>query len=272
MIPFHRVGTATRIGALAVVVLARAAAAHDVWLEPSSFRCAPGERLDVRLRVGEGFRGEPSPRRPERIERFAAASGAAERPILGWPGMEPAGVVRLDPPGTWLLFYDNLPVEIELPAERFELYLAEEGLEHIAELRRARGESARPARERYARSLKALVTVGDAAAAGTGFDRRLGLELELVPESDPRRLAAPSRIPFRLYFRGRPAPGVLVTAYPGSDPDRARRGRTDAAGRVELTLEPGERWLVRAVHMVPAARPGADWESFWTSLSFDSTR
>jgi uncharacterized GH25 family protein len=256
---------------LGVAALAPApAAGHDVWIEPSSHRPATGERLEVRLVVGEKFRGEPVPRRSDRIERFAAELDGERREILGLDGVAPAGVARLDRDGTWLLVYDNRPAEIELPGDRFELHLAQEGLERIAELRRARGESGRAARERYSRSVKSLVTAGDPASASSGFDRVLGLELELVPESDPRRLAGPAEVPFRLFFRGAPVEGVLVTAYPGSAPESAASSRTDDDGRVSLPIAPGDRWLVRAVHMVPASEPGIDFESFWAALTFES--
>ena len=42
-------------------------------------RLAPGERVAVRLRVGEGLKGDPVPRNPGRIERFTSADGQATR-------------------------------------------------------------------------------------------------------------------------------------------------------------------------------------------------
>ena len=47
------------------------------------------------------------------------------------------------------------------------------------------------------------------------------------------------------------------------------RTRTDAQGRVQLSVEPGQ-WLVKAVYMKGAdAASGADWESVWTALTFE---
>ena len=47
--------------------------------------------------------------------------------------------------------------------------------------------------------------------------------------------------------------------------------RTNKAGRVNLTLPGGGGvWLVKAVHMVPAAREtAAEWESLWASTTFE---
>jgi hypothetical protein len=45
--------------------------------------------------------------------------------------------------------------------------------------------------------------------------------------------------------------------------------RTDGRGRATLKLDRPGFWLVKAVHMIPApADAGADWESFWASLTF----
>jgi hypothetical protein len=50
----------------AMLVVAAPAFAHDFWIEPSSFRPPWGPTLEVRLSVGQGFRGEPLPRNPAR--------------------------------------------------------------------------------------------------------------------------------------------------------------------------------------------------------------
>jgi uncharacterized GH25 family protein len=55
------------------------------------------------------------------------------------------------------------------------------------------------------------------------------------------------------------------------EPDKRLSARTDKAGRVSLALPRGGVWLVKAVHMVPApADSGADWESLWASLTFET--
>ena len=45
--------------------------------------------------------------------------------------------------------------------------------------------------------------------------------------------------------------------------------RSDTDGRVRLPLQRAGRWLVKAVHMVPApAGANAEWASYWASLTF----
>lgn len=261
-----------------VALAAPPARAHDFWIEPSSFHPAVGERVAVRLRVGDEFPGEPVPRSPGRIERFALVGAAGEDAVIGLADRDPAGWAVAAQPGLYLLVYDSNHARLSLPADRFEQHLAEQGLERVSALRRERGQSGVAGTEIYSRCAKALLAVAPAPTGGAspvgGHDRRLGLPLELVPESDPYALAGGGRLPLLLLYQGRPLAGAWVEARGGSgEPPRRVSGRTDAAGRVALDLPglPGSGfWLVKAVHMIEAPAGGdADWESFWASLTFE---
>jgi uncharacterized GH25 family protein len=241
--------------------------AHDLWIEPSNFRPAPGERVAVRLRVGQAFRGDPVPRMAQQIERFAAVGPGGEIPLPGVEGTDPAGWGSLPAPGTWILVYDSDHSSVELEGPKFEAYLAEEGLERISRLRAQSGQTAARSREIYSRCAKALLQAGGGAAAG--YDRVLGLPLELVPGASPAGLPAGGELPVTLLFRGKPLAGALVVAIPRGAPAAKVSGRTGADGKVRLRLDRPGDWLVKAVHMEPAPKgSGADWESFWASLSF----
>jgi len=253
---------------LALLTAAPALRAHDLWIEPSSFRPAPGQRIAVRLRVGQGFRGDPMPRMAEFLERFVAVGPGGEIALPGVEGTDPAGWAALPSPGTWLFVYtSNNHASIELDGPKFETHLAEEGLERISRLRAARGQTAAGAREIFSRCAKALIDAGSGPAQG--FDRVLGLPLELVPTASPAAVPAGGELPVTLLYRGKPLAGALVVAIPHDAPDARVTGRTGADGRVRLRLDRPGDWLVKAVHMVPApAGSGADWESFWASLTF----
>jgi hypothetical protein len=54
-------------------------------------------------------------------------------------------------PGTHLIAFDMHPSSITLPAEKFQTYLRDEGLEFIAKRREASGTAATPGRERFRR-------------------------------------------------------------------------------------------------------------------------
>lgn len=256
-----------RIALLGFLLPVTALRAHDFWIEPSSFHPAPGERVAFHLRVGEHFRGDPVPRDPQRIERFAAVGATGETEVAGLEGRDPAGWAAFAAPGLYWVVYDSNHARLESEGPKFERYLGEEGLERISALRAERGQTAASAREIYSRCAKSLIAIGD--AGGAGHDRVLGLALELVPEKNPAALAPGEELPVRLLHQGKPLAGALVTAVPHDLPEAKVSARTDREGRVRLRLDRDGDWLVKAVHMIPAPQEtGADWESLWASLTF----
>jgi uncharacterized GH25 family protein len=258
--------------AAAVVLAATPLFAHDFWIEPTTFHPEVGSTVGLSLRVGQGFRGDPVPLMPDKIVKFVTVSAAGvETAAGGIPGRDPAGRARVSEPGFVIAGYRSSPSSLELPADKFEAYLKDEGLEKIIAIRARRGESEKPSKEIYSRCAKALLDAGGAGNAG--FDRALGLRLELVPETSPKKLPANAggSVPVRLLFEGKPLAEALVVAINRDDPDKRLSARTDKAGRVVLALPRGGVWLVKAVHMVPApAESGADWESLWASLTFEA--
>jgi uncharacterized GH25 family protein len=253
---FHKAASFALLGLLA----ASAIRAHDFWIEPSSFRPAPGERVAVRLRVGEGLKGDPVPRNPGRIERFAAVGPTGETEVTGIAGSDPAGWTVPAGPGLHWLVFDSNHASVEQTGSKFDAYLGEEGLERIRELQKGTG----PVKEIYSRCAKSLLRVGDGSS---GYDRELGLELELIPEKDPYSLKPGEALPLRLLYRGKPLDGALVVGI--ASPDAKISART-AGGRASLILDRPGLWLIKAVHMVPAPEgSGAEWESLWASLTFE---
>ncbi len=261
----------TRVFQLAFVALAlsaRSTAAHDLWIEPSAFFTSPGQVVAVRLRVGQDLVGDPVPRDPAAIDQFVAVDQLAKRPIAGRDGGDPAGVLRVDSPGVIVIGYRSRPSTVVLPANKFNQYLGEEGLEAIAATRAVRNQTGAEGRELFSRAAKSLVRSGE--SNGSQGDRALGFRLELVARGDP--FDAHQRAAFQLLFESRPLPGALVVAVNRNDPSAKLTMRTDSQGRVSFPLQRAGMWLIKAVHMMAApAGSGADWESIWASLTFERT-
>jgi uncharacterized GH25 family protein len=133
---------------LVLAMIALPLAAHDFWIEPSSFRPARGEALTASLRVGEKFHGDP-------IERDGIEF--VERGPLTVIGYRSASFGK-----------------VSLPREKFDTYLEEEGLRIQA---RTNGLQ----RERYLRFAKAVAGSGPIEEATS-----LGWRFELVPLSESR--------------------------------------------------------------------------------------
>ena len=242
--------------------------AHDFWIEPSTFRPEVGSSLAVRLFVGEHFSGKPFPRDPSHFQRFVMVGPEGEVPVVGLSGRQPAGHVRVERPGLHVIGYRSHRRFINLDGLKFESYLREEGLEKISSLRAREGQTQAEAREAYSRCSKSLVAVGKSDAAGK--DLRLGFTLELVAEKNPPLLQERRELPVRLFYKGKPLQGALVVAVSQKDPAKKLTSRSDEKGNALFFLPGDGVWLIKAVHMVPAAGDvGADWESFWASLTFE---
>jgi uncharacterized GH25 family protein len=253
---------------LALIFSGSALLAHDFWIEPSSFHPAVGSELSVSLRVGQHFRGDPVPRDDRLIVRFVLSSTAGEVPIGGLLATDPAGFVRISSPGLALIGYRSGRTPILLEAGKFEEYLAEEGLDAVLQARAARDERRSPGREVYSRCAKSLIAAG--GSGQEGFDRVLGLTLEIVADSNPMKTRPGGKMSFRILHEGKPLAGALVKAIALDDSDNTLAARSDARGRVTFVLARKGVWLVKTVHMVPApSETRADWESLWASLTFE---
>jgi uncharacterized GH25 family protein len=256
-----------------------AAQAHEFWLMPQSFNVSAAEAFHLELRVGAGWPGESIGRNPAYIERFGLLDLKGERRIGGEPGGNPAGVVVSKAPGAAWAVFRSKHSALTLEAEKFESYLREEGLENIIEARRLSGASQAPGREMYSRCAKSLLQVGtNAKAPAALLKRNTGLTLELIPQTDPLQLRGGGAFTVQLLYLNQPLRGALVKALPqtaiegggGGNGAAQITGRTDDQGRVTLPLSKGGVWLLNAVHMVVAApQLNADWESVWSSLTFE---
>jgi len=260
-----------RLGVLVVAAIALSRApvfAHDVWIEPTTFSPEPGQIVGVRLRVGVDLVGDPLPRDPALVNQFVVVDAAGRKPVIGRPGADPAGFLRVAMPGLLVIGYRSNPSAIELDAEKFNQYLKEEGLDAAAALRARRNETGASARELFSRCAKSLVLSGSPSEAQG--DRLLGFTLELVAERNPYAIRAGQDLPVRLTYQNRPLAGALVVAMNRLYPSERLAARTDNDGRVRFRLRPGGMWLVKAVHMVQApAGTNAEWESLWASLTFE---
>ena len=263
----------SRRGARAAVVAAHLLAlivvparAHDFWIEPSSFKPAPGAIVAVHLWVGQNFVGDPVPRQSGAIEQFFVRASGIDTDIGGANHIDPAGLFRAGGDTPAAIGYHSSGSDIELPADKFEDYLRQYGLDAIVAERARRGESNKPGRERFFRYAKALLTGARSDATAT---HPLGFDYEIVPRDDPTLpLAGPLR--GTILYDGKPLAGALVEALWRDDPSIRLAMRSDAQGAFAFALPQSGVWLIKSVYMVRAGFFAShDWDSHWASLSFE---
>jgi len=245
-----------------LLLVAPVALAHDFWIEPSTFRPSVGEMIKIGLRVGQDWNGDPVARDSTQIDKFIVRDNAGERAIAGFEGHDPAGLLRVEKAGGAIVGYRSTTKFLELPPEKFEQYLRDEGLERIIDARAKRGESKKPSREIYSRCVKSLLIAGDGP---TKFDKPLRFRYEIVPVT-----MTAGAIDVRVLYESKPLAGALVVAMHRDDPLLRIRVRSDAKGRASFQLPKRGVWMIKSVQMIAApASSGADWESLWASLTFE---
>ena len=273
--------TATALSVcLAMGWMARDASAHDYWLEPSRSPSAKSEELIFRLQIGDRLRAEEErPLQKDRIIRFDLyGDRTARRDLLaaGQDNQLPAAKIRLEG-GSALIVMDRKPRPIMMEPDRFNQYLAEEGLEAIITQRARLGQTDAPGRESYTRFLKTLVQEGNptTATANTLYKRRVGQRLEILLENDPGQLSsAGGDLTVKVLFEGEPLAGAKVFACHRAADDQTPHvvtAMTSARGLATFKLDQPGLWLVRTVTMRATntgTKVDAAWESFWATYTF----
>jgi len=266
---------ATRRALLLAALLTTAAltTAHEFWLQPPQFVVAPGATLSVRVMVGENFSGERWAGKADRITRFVHASSAGTAALLTAAADTIPTIVTFQQPGTHLVALATNNAYLELPANEFNTYLKEEGLDQVLLLRQQQNQLTTPGREAYRRCAKTLVQVGSVNSRDTAraYARPVGLPLELVPEQNPYVLRPGSLLTVRVLRDGQPLAGALVQVWQrsGTQPARATRFFSNQNGRVLFRVAAPGSYLVSTVTMTPATdHTKADWQSTWASLTF----
>ncbi|MEZ0487766.1 DUF4198 domain-containing protein [Fibrella aquatica] len=260
------------------------AQAHEFWLLPGTFFAEPGQVVPIEVLVGEYFNGERSEGKKNRLIQYAHWVNGTKTDLSpsltgGHYGIVP---LKIATPGTHLIAFANTNKQLSMRADSFLLYLQEEGLDHVIQLRQKSGEAQTRSREVYRRCVKTLIQAGAVTPADQTYALDTGMPLEIIPVRNPYAVRAGQSADFRVLFDHKPLRNALVRYWnrpaggPKTAPDSKPAGlseehlRTDANGRVSFRLKKGQN-MVSLVHMVPTTdTTEADWQSFWGSLTFGS--
>lgn len=259
------------IAGLLLLLVAGNAPAHDFWMQPETFFPALDRPVAVRLFVGDGFVVETErafEKKPTTRLKHLNMEKTTDLLAQGREGKKPFAQATFSHAGHHWIVLERDRRAIRLEADKFNEYLAEEGLEKVLEQRRLLREDRKPGRERYSRYLKSLVQAGD--KGDEAWKKLAGQRLEIVPLADPYSLKPGAALKVKVLFEGKPLVNVPLFAInkSGEKIDRQKL-TTGMDGTAELKLSRAGVWLIRLVHMrrCPDAEE-ADWESFWSSLTF----
>ena len=248
-------------------------AAHDLFLKLADFRVPPHKVLRLLALNGTFTTSENNIAR-SRVGDLSVVSPAGRARLdttaVTRLGARTAIRIETGDPGTYVAGLSVRPSEIALEAKAFNDYLAEEGLGRVLEARRASGEIGKPARERYAKHVKAIFQAGGPKTEG--WSSVLGYPAEIIPLANPYLLAAGDTLRLRLLVQGAPAGNEVEALAGGRTPAGARikeqKLRPAADGSVSVVLSAPGTWYVKFISMTRVPQADVDYISHWATLTF----
>lgn len=253
-----------------VLLILAPLSAHDLYLRPDRAIVEPNARGRVEYHNGDAFPVSQSSTRIERLRSPQTVSAAGTTPLarLRVEGRMTVATYTAPASGHFHVISHTIPNFIQLAPAKFDEYLRHEGLSRVAAWRREHGEAAQPGRELYSKHVKALLVAGK---GDEFFSRPVGLTVEFVALDDPYQTRPGGTIRALLLFRGKPAAGhpVQLQRLSGGKVTTTALGNTDTGGRIAVPAPAAGFYKLHSIVMERREdRSQADWESFWTTLTF----
>ncbi len=177
--------------------------------------------------------------------------------------------------GTGLAGLAAHPDYIALPAEVFENYLVHEGLDDAVEEFRNTNDR-QTIRERYTKHAKGVFQVGKPLS--DDFKHVLDYKAEIFVEQNPGSVKVGDDMSIQVMFDGKPLVNqqVYVSNASKDAPEEASIPeiseyalRTDADGRASFEITSKDKWYIQMIHMQKIDDEDADWESNWSTITFE---
>ena len=258
--------------AFALSGVASAAAAHDTWLQPRRNSVLPGTIAQIDLASGDKFAAFDAAIKPDRIlsararlnrKTFDVQPGAPEKKSLELR-------VPLSDPGIATIWLSLAPKSVELHRKEVQHYLDEIDAPSLLIQAWYAGKGSKPWREIYSKHAKTFVLVGRSGRSkgDRSWSEPVGMPLEIVPEKDPTALRAGDEFPVRVLRNGAPLADFSLGIVREGRTNRSFK-KTDVEGHAVFKVARAGKWLLRGTELRSSNKPATDWESDFTTLSFE---
>lgn len=249
---------------LFAVMLTPFANAHEFWLE-SHGASTPGSTIAISARVGSEWPGEQSVRLPGMIDELTVFYGNEPTgdALQGRDNTRVFGhyKVKKDTTQTVILTTNNF--SLTLPAEEFNDYLVEEGLDDALELRRQNQLMDSDSHEVFSRIAKFIVPVAGDKAHQKIFN--LPLEISLI--SNPVAFDVKQPFSIKATDSGRPLAHVQIKAQLQNTQHPTLIAQTNEEGIATFILPQLGVWRFSVVSIQLINYGDIQWKSTWSSTT-----
>jgi uncharacterized GH25 family protein len=263
-----------RIASIAggLAVIAALAHAHDLFIKLDTYYLDPGQAVEVHVLNGTFGVSENAITRDRVVDiSLVSPSGRTRLDTTRWMPGDKATRLRFTTvgAGTYVVGASTAPREIDLTGADFNEYLEHDGILDVLEARRRSGDLEKPAREQYAKHVKAIFQVGERRSDEYGTV--LGYPAELIPLDNPYTLSVGSEMRLRCLVNGEPVADqqVLFGNERMNGVISVQSERSDANGVVRVEFDASGKWYVKFINMVRVEQPGLDYVSEWASVTFE---
>lgn len=256
------------LACILIIALASCALAHDTWLIPDRFVVERGSVVNLDLTSGMAFPTLETSIKPERIDRSHCRLAGHSFELKDY-SPAPKSLLfkaRLSESGIATIWVELKPRSLVLTTRLVKEYLDEIGAPDSIRQQWEKAKKPRRWREEYTKHSKTFVRAGD-SQSDRSWGEPVGMRLEIVPETDPTSLRPGDALAVRVLKSGAPVSSISVGIVNAGDA-RGKIQKTDAEGRATFRLDRGGRWLIRVTELRRSSHAGFDWESDFTTLTF----
>ncbi len=268
-----------QVAATLIAAGAAAAAAGQTvtYLTPAQYAATIGQRVAVRVEVGDGKAVRQAAWPTEKIDwLFIRAPGTQKnRENVGPRNANDNFInVPLTKPGVTMIALDTKPVEVILTGKQFKAFVRRTmpgeaygniiaGIADTVRIHTRRIESA-----------KTLVRVADPkgkpASHSAVAQSKTGQAVEIRPLADPTMVTVGSDLPVRAYVQGGSQVGVKVLATCFAT-GTTREVITDSSGSCHFRISAGGVWRIEFHDIRPLFGDAkADWAIYSATLTFEA--
>jgi len=246
-----------------------AASAHDTWISPSAFTTAAGQEVRFDITSGMKFPTLDAGPKADRIAKAGFRLGGKTGNLKDFVGSKEALRVShsFAENGVATVWLQSLLKQLELTDEQVAGYLEEARAPSDIRSAWERQKGKAKWKEEYIKCAKTAVAVGD-AASDESWNQPVGLNLEIVPLTNPTTIKAGQSAAFKMLRDGKPLPNAsLALVREGSEERVYQTTNADGVATFAFT-KPGKHLLTAMILELPASQPPL-WHSNFSTFTLE---